>query len=63
MCVVCECVLFTFRERRRAENPDAMMEDEPDPVPCITKVRVHCTYGMEWAASMLPPTPHAIKRD
>jgi hypothetical protein len=27
------------RERRRAENPDAMMEDEPDPVPCITKVR------------------------
>ncbi|EFJ53296.1 hypothetical protein VOLCADRAFT_78972 [Volvox carteri f. nagariensis] len=35
------------RERRRAENPDAMMEDEPDPVPCITKA--HFEEAMKYA--------------
>lgn len=35
------------RERRRAENPDAMAEDEPDPVPCITKV--HFEEAMKYA--------------
>ncbi|KXZ45807.1 hypothetical protein GPECTOR_50g601 [Gonium pectorale] len=35
------------RERRRAENPDAMMEDEPDPVPCISKA--HFEEAMKYA--------------
>lgn len=35
------------RERRRAENPDAMVEDEPDAVPCITKV--HFEEAMKFA--------------
>ncbi|GIL59709.1 hypothetical protein Vafri_14437 [Volvox africanus] len=35
-------------ERRRAENPDAMqVEDEPDPVPCITKA--HFEEAMKYA--------------
>ncbi|KAG2502092.1 hypothetical protein HYH03_000584 [Edaphochlamys debaryana] len=35
------------KERRRAENPDAMVEDEPDPVPCITKA--HFEEAMKYA--------------
>ncbi len=38
---------WSCRERRRAENPDAMMEDEPDAVPCISKV--HFEEAMKYA--------------
>lgn len=35
------------RERRQAENPNAMEEDEVDPVPCIT--RAHFEEAMKYA--------------
>jgi Vps4 C terminal oligomerisation domain len=35
------------RERRRADNPDSMEEDESDPVPCIT--RAHFEEAMKYA--------------
>lgn len=35
------------RERRQAENPDSMEEDEADPVPCIT--RAHFEEAMKYA--------------
>lgn len=35
------------RERRRAENPDAMEADEVDEVPCITKA--HFEESMKYA--------------
>lgn len=35
------------RERRKAENPDAMEADEPDPVPCISKM--HFEEAMKYA--------------
>jgi Vps4 C terminal oligomerisation domain len=35
------------RERRQADNPEAMEEDESDPVPCIT--RAHFEEAMKYA--------------
>jgi len=35
------------RERRQADNPDVMEEDEVDPVPCIT--RAHFEEAMKYA--------------
>lgn len=35
------------RERRQADNPDSMEEDEADPVPCIT--RAHFEEAMKYA--------------
>lgn len=35
------------REKRAAENPDGMEEDEVDPVPCIT--RAHFEEAMKYA--------------